>query len=89
MFPQSEAVEMQMNIDKASLCQRFLQHSYERRKLLKRERTRKITCTIDGLSTIFDFARVCSSRKHPDKAVHENSPRVFLTLCFTQVRVVV
>ena len=71
-FLESKAVDMQKNIDKASLRQRCQQHSCKRRKLLECGRTGKVVWKLDGLSNVFDNGRVFSSRKHSYKAINEN-----------------
>ena len=70
---ESKAVDLQMNLDETSLCQFFLQQSYERVKSLKCGRTGKVIKKLNGLSTIFHFARIFGSQKQAEEVVDENS----------------
>ena len=59
-FLESKTVDLQKNIDKTSLCQRFLQHSYGQLKSLEGGCTGKLIWRSDGLKTLFENARVVS-----------------------------
>ena len=76
---QSKAVDMEMNLDKSNLCQRFVFC----KKSLECARAGKFSCKNHELSIIYDDARVVGSGKHSGKTVDESSPYGFCSHFFT------